>query len=164
MLQSLPFIQTSSSAKNTYLLREDNHGRIFLLFHLSWRRGQDSNPRPQDYEAWAQPLMDHLHWWSLQSKTIGDSDTWQSLLYLPWPPWAMRQEIEPILSVSCCPRWPRQVNSDCCCRRHLWHSLRQCKQGEGKTMYTFSAFWTPFPSNFHFACYQQVGRVLFVIR
>ncbi len=30
-------------------------------------------------------LKDHLH---CQSKTVGDSDTLQSLLYLPWPPWA----------------------------------------------------------------------------
>jgi hypothetical protein len=34
-------------------------------------------------------FMDHLHWRSLQSETIGDSDMQQSLLYLPWPPWAM---------------------------------------------------------------------------
>jgi hypothetical protein len=29
--------------------------------------------------------------------------------YLPWPPWAVQQEIETILSVSRHPRWPRQV-------------------------------------------------------
>jgi hypothetical protein len=39
------------------------------------------------------------------SKTISDSVMKQ---YLPWPPWAMRQEIETILSVSRNPRWPRQ--------------------------------------------------------
>jgi hypothetical protein len=31
------------------------------------------------------------------SETVSDSDMKQ---YLPWPPWAMRQEIETILSVS----------------------------------------------------------------
>jgi hypothetical protein len=56
--------------------------------------------------------MDHLHWRSLQRETISDSNTRQSLLYLPWPPWAMRQEIETILSVLRRPRWPRQVYSD----------------------------------------------------
>ncbi len=64
--------------------------------------------------------MDCLHWQSLHSETVGDSNTRQSLLYLPWPPWVMRQEIETILSVSCHPRWPRQINSDCPCRRHYW--------------------------------------------
>ncbi len=54
-------------------------------------------------------LMDHLHWRSLQSETISDSNMRQSLLCLTWPPWAMRQEIETILSVLCRPRWPRQV-------------------------------------------------------
>jgi hypothetical protein len=63
-------------------------------------------------------IMDHLHWQSLQSETVGNSDMRQSLLYLPWPPWAMRQEIETIPSVSCHPRWPRQVDSDCRCHRH----------------------------------------------
>jgi hypothetical protein len=44
------------------------------------------------------------------SKTVGNSNTQQSpQQYLPWPPWAARQEIETILSVSHCPRWPRQV-------------------------------------------------------
>ncbi len=60
-------------------------------------------------------LMDCLHWQSLQSETIGDSDMRQSLLYLPWPPWAMQQEIETILYVLHFPRFPRQVNSDCRC-------------------------------------------------
>ncbi len=32
----------------------------------------------------------------------------QHSMFLPWPPWAAQQEIETILSVSCCPRWPRQ--------------------------------------------------------
>jgi hypothetical protein len=62
-------------------------------------------------------LIDRLHWRSLQSETVGDSNMRQSLLYLPWLPWVMRQEMETILSVSCRPRWPRQVNGDCCCRR-----------------------------------------------
>jgi len=55
----------------------------------------------------------------------------------------------------------------------LHHQLQKCCiscsfWGEGKTTYTFSVFWTPFLSNFHFsvefrfACYQQVGRVLYV--
>jgi hypothetical protein len=64
------------------------------------------------------PLMDRLHWRSLQSETIDDSDTQQSLLYLPWPPWAMQKEMETIPSVPLCPRWPRQVYSDCCSHRH----------------------------------------------
>jgi hypothetical protein len=29
-------------------------------------------------------------------------------MFMPWPPWATRQEIETILSMSCHPRWPRQ--------------------------------------------------------
>jgi hypothetical protein len=29
--------------------------------------------------------------------------------YLTWQPWVTQQEIETILSVSCRPRWPRQV-------------------------------------------------------
>jgi hypothetical protein len=29
-------------------------------------------------------------------------------MFLPWPPWATRQEIEIILSVLHHPRWPRQ--------------------------------------------------------
>jgi hypothetical protein len=50
------------------------------------------------------------------SETVSDSDIKQ---YLPWPPWATRQEIETILSVSRLPRWPRQVNCDCrCCQRY----------------------------------------------
>ncbi len=48
------------------------------------------------------------------SETVSDSDMKQ---YLPWPPWATRQEIETILSVSHLPRWLRQVNSDCRCRQ-----------------------------------------------
>ncbi len=52
--------------------------------------------------------MDGLHLQSLQSETVSDSGTLQSLLYLPWPPWAMQQEIETILSVLHHPRWPSQ--------------------------------------------------------
>jgi hypothetical protein len=35
------------------------------------------------------------------SETVSDSDTWQSLLYLPWPPWAAWQKIKkyPICAV-----------------------------------------------------------------
>ena len=40
------------------------------------------------------------------TETVSDSDMKQ---YLPWPPWATQQKIETILSVSCRPRWPRQV-------------------------------------------------------
>jgi hypothetical protein len=29
--------------------------------------------------------------------------------HLPWPPWVMQQDIETILSLSRCPRWPRKV-------------------------------------------------------
>ncbi len=47
------------------------------------------------------------------SETVGDSNTWQSpwvvRQYLPYPLRASQQEIETILSVSCRPRWPRQV-------------------------------------------------------
>jgi hypothetical protein len=32
------------------------------------------------------------------------------------------------------------------------------KKGAVKTTYAFSAFLTPFPSNFHFAWYQQAGE------
>jgi hypothetical protein len=42
----------------------------------------------------------------LASETISDSDTKQHLL---WPPWAMQQEIEKILSLLHHSRWPRQV-------------------------------------------------------
>jgi hypothetical protein len=49
------------------------------------------------------------------SEIVSDSDMKQ---YLPWPPWVTRQEIETILSVSHHPRWPMQVNSDCCCQQH----------------------------------------------
>jgi hypothetical protein len=49
------------------------------------------------------------------SETVSDSNMKQ---YLPWPPWVTWQEIETILSVSHCPRWPIQVNSDCRCHRH----------------------------------------------
>jgi len=52
------------------------------------------------------------------SETISNSDMKQ---YLPWPPWLTQQEIETILSVSRCPRWPMQVNSECCC--HLCYPL-----------------------------------------
>jgi hypothetical protein len=48
-------------------------------------------------------------------------------IYLPWPPWAMQQKIETILSLLLHrPRWPRQVVM----RRCRWHfdtKLRQCK-------------------------------------
>jgi hypothetical protein len=50
-----------------------------------------------------------LHWRRLSDNDVvvtSDSDMKQ---HLPWPPWATRQEIETILSVSCRPRWPRQV-------------------------------------------------------
>ncbi len=70
--------------------------------------------------------MDDLDWWSLQAKLSTLSlccqqqrhmtVTWLSLLYLPWPPWAARQQIEMILSLSRCPRWPRQVQPCGCCR------------------------------------------------
>jgi len=47
------------------------------------------------------------------SKTVGNSNTqqspWAARQYLPWPAWAVQQEIETILSVLHCPRWPRQV-------------------------------------------------------
>ncbi len=60
--------------------------------------------------------FDCLHWrqWhatvtlghnSMRNNT-SNSNTEQ---YLPWPPWSERREIETILSVSCRPRWPRQV-------------------------------------------------------
>jgi len=49
------------------------------------------------------------------SKTVSDSNMKQ---YLPWPPWAMQQEMETILSVLRRPRWPMQVNSDCLCHQH----------------------------------------------
>jgi hypothetical protein len=50
-----------------------------------------------------------LHWRRLCNNDVvvaSDSDMKQ---HLPWPPWATRQEIETILSVSCRPKWPRQV-------------------------------------------------------
>jgi hypothetical protein len=40
------------------------------------------------------------------SKAVSESDTKQ---YLPWLPWEAQQEIETILSMSCRPRWQRQV-------------------------------------------------------
>jgi hypothetical protein len=43
------------------------------------------------------------------SKTVGDSNMRQSLLYLLWSHWAARHKIEMTLSVSCCLKWPRQV-------------------------------------------------------
>ncbi len=46
------------------------------------------------------------------SETVGDSDKrqspWAAQQDLPWLPWPARQEIETILSVLHCPRWPRQ--------------------------------------------------------
>jgi len=63
-------------------------------------------------------ILKCLHWQSLQSETVSDSDTQHSLQYSPRPPQAMQQEIETILSVSHPPRWPRQANSDCRCS---WH-------------------------------------------
>jgi hypothetical protein len=60
--------------------------------------------------------MDHLHLVTFVSETVGNSGTsnmqqspWAARQYLPWPPWVAQQEIETILSVSCHPRWPRQV-------------------------------------------------------
>ncbi len=47
---------------------------------------------------------------------------------------------------------------------HLLTMLESSFMGEVKTTYMFSAFWTPFPSNFcfasnfRFACYQQAGN------
>jgi hypothetical protein len=38
------------------------------------------------------------------------------------------------------------------------HNIIHICKGEVKTTYAFSAFLTPFPSNFHFAWYQQVGE------
>jgi len=35
--------------------------------------------------------------------------------YLPWSPWVVRHKIEMILSLSHCPRWPRQVRQ--------WHKI-----------------------------------------
>ncbi len=50
-----------------------------------------------------------LHWRRLRDNAgINDSDSYMKQ-YLPWPPWATQQKIETILSVSRCPRWPRQV-------------------------------------------------------
>jgi hypothetical protein len=45
------------------------------------------------------------------SKTVGNSDMPLSLLYLPRPPRVVQHKIEMILSVSCHPRQPRQVQS-----------------------------------------------------
>jgi hypothetical protein len=38
------------------------------------------------------------------------------------------------------------------------HKNEVNQEGEVKTTYVFSAFLTPFPSNFRFAWYQQVGE------
>ncbi len=42
-------------------------------------------------------------------KNASDIDTWQSLWYLPWPPWAWRYRKDHFYFMSYCPWWPRQV-------------------------------------------------------
>ncbi len=86
--------------------------------------------------------MDHLHWRSFFSETICDSDTqtvmWRSLLYLSWPPWAAQCKIELILSISCCPRWPRQVQSRVAVTGIIMSTFANGNNG----LYTFSSYKT----------------------
>jgi hypothetical protein len=56
------------------------------------------------------------------------SDTW---LYLPWPPWAMWQKIEMILSLSHHPRWTRQVQSFVTVAGVIANKCHQCKWAFG---------------------------------
>jgi hypothetical protein len=52
----------------------------------------------------------------------------ESLLHLPWPPWAARQEIEMILSVAP-PKVAKTSTVTCRWRWHYHANLYQWKQG-----------------------------------
>jgi hypothetical protein len=54
-------------------------------------------------------------WCKNQCKNSNNNNFRQSLLSLPWQLWMMQHKIEPILFVSCHPRWQRQVR-----RAFLW--------------------------------------------
>ncbi len=58
------------------------------------------------------------------SKTVTDSDTQQSLLYLPWPHWAVQNKIEMILFCVALPKVAKAsiivtVECHCCQCVHL---------------------------------------------
>ncbi len=83
------------------------------------------------------------------SEIVGDSDTQQSLeshmtgtteLAFATSGDATKNRNDPFL--SCCPRWPRQVNSDCrisvTCRLRYCANLCQCKHGFIERYVTYS--------------------------
>ncbi len=70
-------------------------------------------------------FMDHLHWWHLLVKppvTATWDVTWLELATL-----GGMTQIGSFLFMSCCPRWPKQVSSDCRCRQHHRANFRQWK-------------------------------------
>jgi hypothetical protein len=56
-------------------------------------------------------LKAHIHLQSLLVKMLATAIDNRQMMYLPWPSWAARQNIEMIVSLSCSQRLPRQVQS-----------------------------------------------------
>jgi hypothetical protein len=63
------------------------------------------------------------------SETAGDSDTQHHLTVLALATLGGTTQIGLFLFMSHCPRWPRQVSSDCYCRWHYQANFRQWKHG-----------------------------------